>query len=592
MHRVTSLFASAALAIILSGCGAQPDSGSSSSSSTSSSGSSTSSSSSSSSSSSGTALGAIVAAINVGSSASTTYNGVTYSADQHSLGGAQNQTADTISGAAGSELFNSERYGSFTYNIPVPNGNYQVTLHLAELYWEAPGERSMSAVVEDQVALEDFDTYQTAGHDTAYTTEPVTVTVSDGLLTITASATSDNAALAGILVRETTQTPEIEAPVYDGSPMWLGTWGTAPYVVDANNSPPTPGLKGNTLRQNFKVSVGGREVRMRFTNIYSDDPITLNAVHLAKQSASGGIQTQTDTPLTFGGSGSVTIPAGEAVYSDAVSFDLSALDILAVSIHFGATPRQLTGHGASRTTSYLANNNVVSSADLSNSTRTDSWYVIERLEVRAPNTGGAVAILGDSITDGRGSGTSQHNRWPDELAKRLQASPNHRDVGILNMGIGASCLIREGCPNGEPGIVRARRDVFDQQGLRWLIVAIGVNDIDATGTDEIADNVINGYNQLINRAHVEGIKVLGATITPINGSFYDSAGSEAARTKVNNWIRNSGQFDGVIDLEQAISNGSSPPRVQNTLHDGDLLHPNEEGYRIMAGAVDLGLFNH
>lgn len=533
----------------------------------------------------------MVAAINVGSSAATTYKGVTYAADQFGLGGAENSSLDTITGAEDSLLFNSERYGNFTYNIPVDSGNYQVALHLAELYWDQAGQRLMSLVAEGTPVLEDFDPYRNFGHDVAHTTPPVIVAVDDGLLTITSSATLDNAALSGIIVRESDEAPELDTPHYDGSPMWLGTWGTAPYVVDANNQPPAPGLANNTLRQNFKVSVGGSEVRMQFSNIYSNAPITLNSVHLAKHASAGAIQANTSIPLTFNGSASVTIPAGGSIYSDAASFSLAALETLSVSIHFGSVPSQLTGHAASRTTSYLQTGNAVSTADLSNATRFDRWYVIEGLEVRAPNTSGAVVVLGDSITDGRGSGTSEHNRWPDILAKRLQASPSHAHVTVINKGIGASCLITEGCPNGEPGIARFDRDVLAQEGVRWLILAIGINDIDATGTDAKADNIINGYNILINRAHARGIKVFGATLTPINGSFYDSQGSENARSKVNNWVRTSGQFDGVIDMEAAISNDGNPPRIPDQWHDGDLLHPNVEGYNRMGNQVDLDLFN-
>lgn len=353
--------------------------------------------------------------------------------------------------------------------------------------------------------------------------------------------------------------------------------------------PPSPGLNSNTLRQVFKVSVGGEEVRMAFSNQYGRSPLTLNAVRLAESAGAGAIDSSTEVALTFNGATSVTLAPGQSLYSDAAAFPLEALTTLAVTIHFGSTPPDLTGHPGSRTTSYLQTGSAMSQADLTSATKTDHWYVISGLEVKAPLGYGAVAIIGDSITDGRGSGVNRQNRWPDELAKRLQANSNYQDVAVLNQGIGGGCLTRA-CL-GPAGVDRFQRDVLDQQGVRWLIVLIGINDIGTQGSSATAKAITDAYSKLINQAHAAGIKVYGATLTPSAGSQYGTPASESARSQVNNWIRTSGRFDAVIDMEAAIGDQNNPPKILPSAHDGDWLHPNEQGYRMMAEAVDLTLFN-
>jgi lysophospholipase L1-like esterase len=203
-----------------------------------------------------------------------------------------------------------------------------------------------------------------------------------------------------------------------------------------------------------------------------------------------------------------------------------------------------------------------------------------------------VVALGNSITDGRGSGTDRQNRWPDELARRLQSEPATRHVAVLNAGIGGNCVLR-GCL-GPSALARLDRDVLRAPGARWLIVLEGVNDIgqakDAAQADTIARGLIAAYREIVDRAHARGIAVYGATILPFGGSFYDTPFREGARRLVNEWIRGSGNFDAVIDFDAALRDPAQPARLASAADGGDHLHPNEAGYRMMAAAVDLALF--
>ncbi len=373
------------------------------------------------------------------------------------------------------------------------------------------------------------------------------------------------------------------------APIWLGTWSTAQQLVEPKNKPPLPGLSHNTLRQIFKVSVGGQSIRMRFSNEFSQAPITLKAVSLAHAIGADVINQQTQQALTFANKPSVTIPAGGFVYSDELAFSVPALSTLTVTLHFGKTPKNITGHPGSRTTSYLAAGDQVQRASLSGAVPTDHWYVISGLEVRAGPGYGAIAIMGDSITDGRGSGTNLQNRWPDELAKRLQSSEQHKHIAVLNMGIGGGCLTRE-CI-GPVGLDRINRDVFGQGAVRWLVVFIGVNDIGKSGTPKLASAVIAGYERVIEQAHAKGIKVYGATLTPSLGSGYSAPGSQAAKAVVNHWVRHSGRFDGVIDMDSVVRDPATPSKFLPHLHDNDWLHPNQAGYKAMAAVIDLSLFD-
>lgn len=373
---------------------------------------------------------------------------------------------------------------------------------------------------------------------------------------------------------------------------WVGTWGTSPQLTEPKNLPPRPGLTSNTLRQIVQVSMGGEKLRIRFSNAFGTSPVTINSAQVARSAGGSAIQTNSEVTLAFQGKPFVTIPMGESVLSDAFDFDLAPLSDLTVTIHFDGTSGAVTGHPGSRMTSYLQAGDAVSAVDLPTAARTQHWYILDGIDVEAENSSAATVTLGDSITDGRGSGTDKNDRWPDNLARRLQADKNTAGVSVLNEGIGGNCVLHGGL--GPTALSRFDRDVLSQSGVRWLMVLEGVNDIGGSRSPEasasVATNLIAAYEQMIDKAHAGKIQVYGATITPFGGSFYDSPAHEAARQTVNHWIRTSGRFDAVIDFDAAIRNPQNFSHLLPAADSGDHLHPNETGYRMMADAINLKLF--
>jgi lysophospholipase L1-like esterase len=373
---------------------------------------------------------------------------------------------------------------------------------------------------------------------------------------------------------------------------WVGTWRTAPQLVEPHNNPPEPGLSHNTLRQVVRISLGGDSLRVRFSNEFSTSPVTLDAVHIAVSAGNSAIVQETDQALKFDGEPKVTIEPGTAIISDPFRFALAPRTSIAITICFGDTSPDVTGHPGSRTTSYLLPGNEVSTVDFPDAVRTDHWYIINGIDVVAEESAAAVVVLGNSITDGRGSGTNKQNRWPDELARRLQENPDTRLVAVLNQGIGGNCVLRD-CL-GPSALSRFERDVIGATKVRWLIILEGINDIGQRQTAEaaskVADDLIAAYEQMIDSAHAMGIRVYGATLLPFGGSFYDTAYRETARNTVNEWIRSSGRFDAVIDLDATLRDPGDPLRLLPAADTGDHLHPNEAGHRMMAEAVDLTLF--
>jgi lysophospholipase L1-like esterase len=371
-----------------------------------------------------------------------------------------------------------------------------------------------------------------------------------------------------------------------GSAHWVGTWATGPQETESSNNPPSPGLTNNTLRQIIHVSIGGTQVRLQFSNEFGNSPVTLNSVHIAKSMGTSSIDTSTDTELEFSGQASTTIQAKQAVYSDPVDFALDKLSNVAVSIAFGATSQLVTGHPGSRTTSYLASGDAVTAATLSGAATADHWYILTRLEVMADASTAAVVILGDSITDGRGSTTNGNDRWPDQLAKRLLANPATANVAVINQGIGGNQVLSGGL--GPTARSRFDRDVLGQSGVNWVIVFEGVNDI---GAGASADQLTGAYQEFIDKAHQAGLTIYGAPITPMAGSQYDSAAHQSVWQAVNDWIRAPGHFDGVVDMNAAVADPSDPSRLSTSvLFENDYLHMNPTGYQKMADAVDLSLF--
>ena len=373
---------------------------------------------------------------------------------------------------------------------------------------------------------------------------------------------------------------------------WVGTWATSQQLVEPANMPPAPGLTGNTLRQVVHVSLGGTRVRVRFSNVFGDAPLSIAVAAIAPSLGDHRIDASAQRTLTFGGQQSVSIPAGRDTTSDVVSYPLSPLSNVAITTRFATVPGAVTGHPGSRTTSYLQAGDALAAPSLPSAVATVHWYVAAGIDVAAASGRAALVVLGNSITDGRGSGTDRQNRWPDALARRLQADSSTRHVAVLNAGIGGNCVLRA-CL-GPSALARLDRDVLQAPGVRWLIVLEGVNDIgqakDAAQADSIARGLVAAYRQIVDRAHARGVAVYGATILPFGDSFYDAPFREAARATVNEWVRSSRTFDAVVDLDAAMRDPTRPTHLAPAGDGGDHLHPNEAGYRTMAAAVDPALF--
>ncbi len=290
---------------------------------------------------------------------------------------------------------------------------------------------------------------------------------------------------------------------------WVATWGCAPQLTEPNNLPPAP-LANSTLRQFVRASIGGKNLRVRFSNIFGTDSVTIHAAHIALaagmgSAGSGEINPATDKTLTFGGAAEVVIPKGESALSDPLDFNFPALADVAVSTYFGdISATTVTGHPGSRTTSFIVASNSVSAASLPDATKTAHWYLITGIEVQADASGRAIAVLGDSITDGRGSTTDGNNRWPDILAQRLITNAPMANVAVINVGIGGNAIFGG---LGPAAVKRFDRDVLEQPGVRYFILFEGVNDIGGRNSSmTTATNLVNAFAEMAGKAKARGIR--------------------------------------------------------------------------------------
>jgi lysophospholipase L1-like esterase len=380
---------------------------------------------------------------------------------------------------------------------------------------------------------------------------------------------------------------------------WVHTWTAMPQLTEPSNMPPAPYtqpglvLADTTLRQTLRPTLGGSRLRLRFSNAFggADLPITGVAVArpLGGKAGVSAIEPGSSRSVTFGGRESIVVAMGAQVVSDPIDIEVSPAGLLTVSAYLkaGQASTNLTSHPGSRTTSYLVAGDHRADADLAGATGVDHWYLLSGAEVWS---GGAAAVMvGDSLTDGRGSTTNQNDRWPDVLADRL------RGVAVLNQAAGGNRVLHDGL--GPNVLARLDRDVLATSGVAWVLVFEGVNDIgtaDATAAAQasVTDALIAAFEQIVLRAHP--LRVYGATITPFGGNegYDDPAGLRlSSRDAVNAWIRRRGSFDAVVDFDAVARDPAQPRRLRPEFDVGDHLHMNPAGYRALAGAVPTGLFH-
>jgi len=383
--------------------------------------------------------------------------------------------------------------------------------------------------------------------------------------------------------------------------VWVASWGTSQQVPEPQNALSTEDLRDATVRQIFHLSVGGRALRLHLSNAFGTEALHFTSVHVARplSSSSSAIDVASDRPLTFAGITDVEVPPGAEFLSDPLDFPVAPLSDLAVTFHLDAPPARQTGHPGSRATSYYVHGDFVSAANLIEPKHVDHWYQVAGIDVQTGPGGAAIAVIGDSITDGHGATTNGNDRWTDVLARRLQDSPSTRNIGVSNQGIGGNHLLTDGL--GPNVLSRFDRDALAPAGVQWVIVFEGVNDLGGLARlDEVTAaehaslvrRVVAAYQQVIARAHAHGLRVYGATITPYVGSTYYHPGpmSEADRQAVNQWIRTALHFDSVIDFDAVVRDPQHPDQLLPIYDCGDHLHPSPAGFKAMGDAVPLDLF--
>lgn len=353
----------------------------------------------------------------------------------------------------------------------------------------------------------------------------------------------------------------------------------------------------------MKLSLDTDVIRLEISNVFggSDLSITAATVAIPANQTAGikAIQTDTTQALTFSGSQSFIVPNGASVLSDPIHMPVAAQSILSISIYLknGQTTNEITSHPGSRTTSFFAKGNHLESLDFEAETAgsADHWYFISAVEGLIPGTASTIAIVGDSITDGRGSTTNGNDRWPDQLLVRLSENPTTRSTAILNQAAGGNRILNDGL--GPNALGRIDRDVISHPGVRHVIIFEGVNDIGTASTDEatqsaVGDRLIQAYDQIIQRLHRHNMIVVGVTITPMTGTgqVYGHPNREATRQRVNKWIRESGVFDAVVDFDEVVRDPAQQDQLLPKYDTGDHLHLNPAGYLAMAESVDLTLF--
>lgn len=366
---------------------------------------------------------------------------------------------------------------------------------------------------------------------------------------------------------------------------WIGTWATAPQTVVKSFMPYNNCMTNRSVRQVVKVSIGGNVIRLKLSNIYSMQPVEIRSIYIAHAKDSSDIDAKTAQYFKFGNSYKTVIPAGKQIVSDALKFNLRNLERVAITINYTSAPEIPTVHMGSRTTSYIMKGVTNAHSNFAKAFRENHWYNISGIDVYTmSNNMSAIAIIGNSITDGKCSTDNAQNRWPDVMSEMLQLKHKITNQGVLNLGIGNN---RVTVPGGFGALAKERfdRDILMQSGVKKVVIFEGVNDIGAarSGSSEtVARQIIESIQGMVKKAKARKMKVYLGTITPFKGAGYYTHFHEAARLYVNDWIRSQAKnVDGILDFAKLLQDPNDDRRMKREYASNDWLHPNPTGYKAM-----------
>ena len=366
---------------------------------------------------------------------------------------------------------------------------------------------------------------------------------------------------------------------------WIGTWATAPQTVVRSFMPYNNCMTNRSVRQVVKVSIGGNVIRLKLSNIYSMQPVEIRSIYIAHAKDSFAIDAKTAQYFKFGNSYKTVIPAGKQIVSDALKFNLRNLERVAITINYTSAPEVPTVHMGSRTTSYIMKGVTNAHSNFEKAFRENHWYNISGIDVYTmSNNMSAIAIIGNSITDGKCSTDNAQNRWPDVMSEMLQLKHKITNQGVLNLGIGNNRVTVPG-GFGAPAKERFDRDILMQNGVKKVIIFEGVNDIGAArngNSETVARQIIESIQGMVKKAKARKMKVYLGTISPFKGAGYYTHFHEAARLYVNDWIRSQARnVDGILDFAKLLQDPNDDRRMKREYASNDWLHPNPTGYKAM-----------
>jgi lysophospholipase L1-like esterase len=399
------------------------------------------------------------------------------------------------------------------------------------------------------------------------------------------------------------------ARAQSGGMHWVATWATAQQAPgfgfggrgrgarggQAPATPPAPPpstLVDQTARMILRTTIGGKRIRVEFSNAFGTTPVEFGAVHVALRAKDSSIVPGTDRALMFDGRPTGRLLPGATLLSDPVDLNVPKLSDLAVSVYVPGDSGRASGHSQALHTTYISKGDTTDAADMPDPKTTVAWYWISSVDVLAPADAGAIVAFGDSITDGTTSTVNADRSWPSLLADRLEANKATSDISVLNLGIAGNQVLADGA--GISALARFDRDVLAQPGVKWLMILEGINDMNIAGrggangaSTLTADDLIAGMKQMMDRAHAHGIKVIGCTLTPYGNA---TEKVEAMRQALNKFIRTPGSFDAMVDFDKVIQDPAAPMQFKPGYNNTDKLHPNDAGYKAMADSIDLSIF--